>query len=691
MTRVGLVGAGYIGKFHMQGLRRVPGVQVVGVTDNHPERAQAFAKEFATTAYPSLRALRDAGAEVIHVLTPPASHADLAVEAMSIGCHVFIEKPMATTVEDCARIERAASEYGRVVCVGHSLLYDPFVQRALALVKAGVIGEPLTFDYHRCMNQQSYPAAGASPEQRRGGYPFRDIGIHGLYLAEAFLGPLQQVDGYPMASGRGDCNLWVDEWRAVARCQTGVANIQLSWNVRPQQNVFVVQGTRGILRADMFGLTVTVRTQRPIPEHGRRLLNTLGEGAGMLAQASGNLVRIVFRKIWQFHGIQAMIAEFYARLGRGEAAPVTPADATRAVVWTEHVARQGDDLALAWVQSLTARRVGARVLVTGGTGFIGRSLVKRLIDSATPVRLLVRRPPASSIASHPLIEIVLGDLADARDVDAAVAGVDTVYHIGATMRGSANDFERGTMSGTRNMIESCLRHGVQRLVYMSSLAVIDTDVRDRIDESSRLEEKPEDRGNYTRTKLESERLVVAAIQQRGLPAVILRPGEVVGPDKPLLTPGVAQRAPGAFVVLGNGRVRLPLVHVQDVVEALVSAASSSVPAGEVLHLVENAGVTQNLIIDHYKATTGDRRRVIRVPLPIVMALAWGVELLGKKTLGWAPLGPRRIRAATASREFDCSRAERLLGWTPRTGVKSAFEQTSGGAASASNEEGIATA
>lgn len=681
--RAGLVGAGNIGKFHVQALRRLRDVEIVGVTDLSHGRARAFGAELSVPVHASLAALRDAGADVVHVVTPPAAHAQVALEAMALGCDVFIEKPMATSVEDCERIASAARESGRSVCVGHSLLYDPFVRRALELVRDGAIGDVLSFDYYRCMNQQSYPAAGLSADQRRGGHPFRDIGIHALYLAEAFVGAVASVEAWPIASGRGDCNLWVDEWRVLARGASATAQIQLSWNVRPQQNVFVVQGTRGILRADLFGLSVTVKKQYGLPEHATRILNALGEGRGIATQALGNVVRIARKKLWQFHGVQALIAEFYERLARGDAAPVTPDEATRVVAWTEQIARQGDAVKDAWSAQVTAQRVGARTLVTGGGGFIGRHLVRRLLDEGTAVRLFVRRPPAPEIAAHPLVEVALGDLSDAHAVDAAVTGIERVYHVGATMRGAAADFDRGTIAGTRNIVESCVKQRIARLVYMSSLAVIDTDAGlngEAITERSALETRAGERGHYTRAKLDAERLVLDAVRDRGLLAVILRPGEVVGPEKPLLTPGVAQRAGRALVVLGDGRVRLPLVHVGDVVDAVIAAGTRELESGSIVQLVEDVEITQNDIIAHYVEATGERRRVIRLPLPLVLGLARVVEAATCRLIGRALLGPRRIRAATASRRFDVSRAESLLGWKPVRGVRSILVPAAGATA-----------
>src|SRR6266581_9124598 len=93
--RVVLVGAGNISEFHVQALRRLPNVTLVGVTDLDPCRAHALAERFRLPgAYPSLDALVEAGLDVVHVLTPPSSHSAVALRALELGCHVLVEKPL---------------------------------------------------------------------------------------------------------------------------------------------------------------------------------------------------------------------------------------------------------------------------------------------------------------------------------------------------------------------------------------------------------------------------------------------------------------------------------------------------------------------------------------------------------------------------------------------------------------------
>src|SRR5688500_2089369 len=117
--RAGFVGAGHISEYHAAALKRIPNAELIGVCDLDQERSRLAAEKFDTRAFTSLEEMVSAGVDVIHVLTPPASHAPIALKALELGCHVLVEKPLAVEVEDCGKIAAAAEEKGLQVCVNH--------------------------------------------------------------------------------------------------------------------------------------------------------------------------------------------------------------------------------------------------------------------------------------------------------------------------------------------------------------------------------------------------------------------------------------------------------------------------------------------------------------------------------------------------------------------------------------------
>lgn len=112
--KVGIVGAGYVAAHHLRALRDLPFVERVGITDLDDARARQLAATFGVAGvYGSLSQMAEARPDVIHVLTPPASHRAIALEALSMGCHVLVEKPMAENAEECEEmIARARKPTG---------------------------------------------------------------------------------------------------------------------------------------------------------------------------------------------------------------------------------------------------------------------------------------------------------------------------------------------------------------------------------------------------------------------------------------------------------------------------------------------------------------------------------------------------------------------------------------------------
>src|ERR1700687_5230725 len=675
--RVGLVGAGYISEFHAHAVQRVPNARLVGVTDFVTSRAAGLAARFdIPSVFPSMEVMIDKGVDVIHILTPPETHAQLAIAALKSGCHVLVEKPLAINAEEVDCISAAAAAAQKSVCVNHSLLYDRFVSKALGLVRSGAVGVPPSFDSFRSSEYPPYRGGTLPIHYRNGGYPFLDQGVHALYLAESFLGAIEDAKTFYGTYG-GDPNLLFDEWRVAAQCQRGTANIQISWNVRPLQSWFVVQGTEGVLRANLFAMWVTHSSRLPLPKAPARALQAIGEGLSISAQVPANIARFACKKIVQYDGLHSLVAAFYRALQTGAAMPVLPAQARSTVYWTNHVSQEAD-AAKTKFQAQFVNVGRAKVLVTGATGLIGRNLVRRLMAKGERVRIFVRRQPPAEFMNDGNIEVFLGDLGDPAAVDRAVAGTEIVYHVGATMKGGAFDHERGTVCGTKNVVESVLRHGVDRLVYVSSLSCLHAAASGRGDivtEDWPVEPSPAKRGAYTQAKTEAEKIVCDAVRDRGLRAVLLRPGRVFGPGMTLLTPEVARRMGNFFIILGDGTHELPLVYVDDVVNAIVLAAENSKFDGSVFHIVDETHITQNQLVHDYILKNARNAKVIHLPLTFLYILAAGLEVLSKVLKRSSPLSIYRVKSAMARLQFDCSRAEKEIRWQPLVGIACGLRET----------------
>jgi nucleoside-diphosphate-sugar epimerase len=185
------------------------------------------------------------------------------------------------------------------------------------------------------------------------------------------------------------------------------------------------------------------------------------------------------------------------------------------------------------------------------------------------------------------------------------------------------------------------------------------------------------RGAYTRTKLVAEQMVADAITQHGLPAVILRPGQIFGPGAEEVTPNGTIALAGRWIAIGGGRIPLPLIYRDDVVDALLRAAESPQAIGRIFNLVDTDTVDRDTYLRRCKAKLGAKLKLMHVPHWVFLCLAIGVELLGKVLKREVPLTRYRVRSLRPLANFDTTAARDILGWTPRIGVRKGLDITFG--------------
>ena len=312
----------------------------------------------------------------------------------------------------------------------------------------------------------------------------------------------------------------------------------------------------------------------------------------------------------------------------------------------------------------------ARVLVTGGTGFIGRHLVRRLAERGDHVRCLVRDPRRASATAGPdapAVEYVQGDVTVPDSLDDAVSGMDVVYHLaGATLPVRRSDYMEVNAEGTRRLAEACARReNPPVFLYVSSLAAAGP----AKDDHPLTEDcPPQPVSEYGRSKLAAEGYLWGLAGK--LPITVLRPPSVFGPGD-LYTFKLFYLARwGLMFVPGRRVIRLSWIGVADLVEAMLLAAergrrlgSASADAGVYfVALDERPNVTELM---HLLAEIAGRRRlrVLHVPIFLGWLGAYINDLRGR-LLGRAYwLNPDKLREAVAGSWIcDPNKAERELGF-----------------------------
>jgi nucleoside-diphosphate-sugar epimerase len=314
------------------------------------------------------------------------------------------------------------------------------------------------------------------------------------------------------------------------------------------------------------------------------------------------------------------------------------------------------------------------VLVTGGTGFLGHRLVDRLLGQGREVIVLARRPADDLVARG--VRFICADLADADAVRAACAGVETIFHVAARVGvwGSYKKYFQANVLGTRALLEGCRAHGVRKLIYTSTPSVVYTS-RDLAGADESLPLTTGCPAAYPLTKAMAEREVLAA-NSPALATIALRPHLIWGAGDPHLVPRLlASARAGRLRIVGQGKNRVDMTHIENAVEAHLLAESTlawpdSSAAGHAYFITDGAPVVIWDWINGLLHALNEPPITKHVSLRSAQVFGAACELAWRVLpLRGEPPMTRFVAAELAKDHwFSITAARRDLGYVPRVGM-----------------------
>jgi nucleoside-diphosphate-sugar epimerase len=307
-------------------------------------------------------------------------------------------------------------------------------------------------------------------------------------------------------------------------------------------------------------------------------------------------------------------------------------------------------------------RPGSRVLVTGATGFTGSVLARKLALAGMRVSAVAR--PSSN--TGPLDDLDIrwhrGDVFDGRVVREAAGGAEYVFHVAAAYREArhGDEFYRAVhVASTRLLAEAAAGSpGFKRFVHVSTVGVHGHIDDPPADETYRF--RPGD--IYQRTKAEAELWIRDFARTRGLPLAVIRPTGIYGPGDRRLFKIFRMAAGPVFPILGRGRCLYHLVHVEDLANVLMLAASHPAAEGEVFIVGNPEPIAletwARIVASHY----GKKLRVLRVPAWPFFAAGALCEAVCRPLGIEPPIYRRRVAFFTKDRAFDTRKFRQRLGY-----------------------------
>ena len=317
-----------------------------------------------------------------------------------------------------------------------------------------------------------------------------------------------------------------------------------------------------------------------------------------------------------------------------------------------------------------------RVFVTGGTGFVGKPTVGRLVEGGHRVRCLVRRTSNTKDLEELGCELAYGDVTDKASVVEGMRGCEWLVHLANVYSFWEPDksvYRRVNVEGTRNVVEAALEVGVSKVAHVSTFVVWGKPARIPFDEETPV--GPERFTAYAQSKYEGDLVVWKLYRERGLPVVVLYPGGVMGAGNP--------KSNGQYIRdLAEGRMpgmvfedsALTWVHVKDVAEAIVRALEKEGNEGEE-YLVGKHALAMGELTRTVCEISGAPLPKVSIPDPVIMAGATLLTKVADLTGRPPPLGMSKdtMRNLKEGAIFDGGKAERELGVT-YTPIREALEE-----------------
>ena len=314
-------------------------------------------------------------------------------------------------------------------------------------------------------------------------------------------------------------------------------------------------------------------------------------------------------------------------------------------------------------------------VVTGATGFLGSALVTELVKRQQPVRILARDEKKARQLYGDAVTICPGEITDTAQVQRAVDGATTIYHLAGRLYHpsiSAELYRQVHVEGTQILLRACQEQSqLRRIVHVSTTGVYGvTGTIPAAEDASFAPTNP-----YEATKLEGEQFALRAYQEQGLPVTVVRPGLVYGPGDLHLLGFFASINKGLFRVIDGGKALLHPVYIDDMVAAFLLCAERSMAPGRSYNIAGEQPVTVRELATAIAHAQGKELPAGSIPLWLanlasdIFAITPGMR--GER----APLTRSRVKFLTHSRIYDISRARAELGYSPKIGLEDGMKLT----------------
>jgi 2-alkyl-3-oxoalkanoate reductase len=315
------------------------------------------------------------------------------------------------------------------------------------------------------------------------------------------------------------------------------------------------------------------------------------------------------------------------------------------------------------------------ILVTGGTGFTGSVLVKKLLELGHAVKTIDYKKGIMYDELQKFgADIILGSITDKKLVDEATAGAEIVFHVAAAFREldvpDAHYFDVN-VNGTRYVMAAAKKHAVKKIIYCSTQGVHGHVENPPGDENTKI--APAD--YYQQTKYEGE-LVVQEFIKEGMKATIIRPTAIYGPGDPERFYMIFKRVKnGSFPMFGSGETFYHPVYVDNLVDSFILAMDLDKGNGETYIIADEKYFSLKELVTRVGKSMNVKTKINYYPIKPLIIAGHICEKICKPFGIAPPIYPRRVDWYRQVRAFKIDKAKKELGYFPRIDIDEGLRRT----------------
>lgn len=685
--RVGILGAGYISDFHAKAVSAIEGIELVAVCDLNEVNAKKLLKYNSDIKiYNDYdRMLGEESLDVVHVLTQPESHFFLVKKAIEAGCHVVVEKPVTISKQEATTLKLLAKEHQCKLAINHNFLFSrPFI-KLRKVINQGRLGPIKTI---RVAWKKELAQAGFGPWDL---WMLKDpknvLFETGAHTVSELMTLVEKINIEDVSvkkiktlpSGVEFYNRWFINGNDD---QVNVS-IEKIFDKGYDQHFVEVEGLLGVARADIENDVFSLDTSTGYSYDVERLSLNVRLGLSRVKQAGHTFMSYLWSKFKNNHpgapyeasmifGIENCYKELqgeaennYSSIEFGERVLDVIEDISGK---TKNSSNKPVELKLPRFGDLPKSK--AEILVIGGSGFIGKKLLKALGSDSRNVRVLVRNP--SSLLGGDIpdnAEVVVGDYRNIEFMENVLEGIEYVYHLAVSHGNSLEGYLKADSNPTIQLAELCHKKGIKRFVYTGTIDSLYLGPNAGvIKETDGVDSRIKRRNNYAHSKAITEKRLMALYETQDFPVVIVRPAIVLGEGGPVMHLGVANWLNiGRCEYWGKGENLLPTVLVTDVVDALIKVINIEGIEGKTYNLSSKPSINAKEYVQEVGDILGFSIQARRSHAFVGFCgdvSKWVIKLLAKHPDSKRIPSLRDWQCREQHASFDTTAAETDLNWHP---------------------------